>query len=304
MGIRRLSPRGTGRRPSRTIRVTHLRSEDPPERLQRNRFQWIGISSRHTRCLQYAAIPLPDCPRSEVQLFVRGGANWLQHPRLLYSDFAWGGHWPSPGGTAVWRVSSESQGNARFDRRQPGCGAVAKPLHRRADHQRHSRGHRPLRPRRGQRHLRTGPRPETTTWVQIPARTISFSISKDSVYTNHKLHCTSSKRRPMAGDISLTCSDCGQDFTFTAADQAFFQERGYSTPKRCKNCRQAKKNDQGGSGYRSAPAQGTPVICSGCGQPTTVPFEPRGDRPVFCRDCYQARKGSGGGGASARGRSR
>ena len=56
----------------------------------------------------------------------------------------------------------------------------------------------------------------------------------------------------------------------------------------------AKKNDQGGSGYRSAPAQGTPVICSGCGQPTTVPFEPRGDRPVFCRDCYQARKGSGG----------
>jgi CxxC-x17-CxxC domain-containing protein len=107
----------------------------------------------------------------------------------------------------------------------------------------------------------------------------------------------------MAGDIQLTCSDCGQDFTFTAADQAFFQERGYSTPKRCKPCRIAKKNDQGGSGYRSAPAQGTPVICSGCGQPTTVPFEPRGDRPVFCRDCYQARKGSGGAGA-ARGRGR
>ena len=56
---------------------------------------------------------------------------------------------------------------------------------------------------------------------------------------------------------------------------------------------QAKKNDQGGSGYRSAPSQGTPVICSGCGQPTTVPFEPRGDRPVYCRDCYTARKGSG-----------
>jgi CxxC-x17-CxxC domain-containing protein len=88
----------------------------------------------------------------------------------------------------------------------------------------------------------------------------------------------------MAGDMQLTCSDCGQDFTFTAADQT--------------------KNDQGGSGYRSAPAQGTPVICSGCGQPTTVPFEPRGDRPVFCRDCYQARKGSGGGGGSSRGRGR
>ena len=111
----------------------------------------------------------------------------------------------------------------------------------------------------------------------------------------------------MAGDISLTCSDCGQDFTFTAADQTFFQERGYSTPKRCKSCRQAKKQDQGGgSGYRSAPATGTPVICSGCGQPTTVPFEPRGDRPVFCRDCYQARKGTsaGGGAGASRGRGR
>ena len=110
----------------------------------------------------------------------------------------------------------------------------------------------------------------------------------------------------MAGDMSITCSDCGQDFTFTAADQAFFQERGYSTPKRCKPCRQAKKNDQGGggSGYRSAPSQGTPVICSGCGQPTTVPFEPRGDRPVFCRDCYQARKGSSSGGGGGRDRGR
>jgi CxxC-x17-CxxC domain-containing protein len=136
------------------------------------------------------------------------------------------------------------------------------------------------------------------------------NYSKESLCAKCRLGCTISTRRPMAGDMQLTCSDCGQDFTFTAADQAFFQERGYSTPKRCKTCRQAKKNDQGGGGggYRSAPAQGTPVICSGCGQPTTVPFEPRGDRPVFCRDCYQARKGSGSGagagGGASRGRGR
>jgi CxxC-x17-CxxC domain-containing protein len=107
----------------------------------------------------------------------------------------------------------------------------------------------------------------------------------------------------MAGDLQLTCSDCGQEFTFTAADQAFFSERGYSTPKRCKPCRQAKKNEQGGSGggygggggYRQQ-SQGTSVICSSCGQQTTVPFEPRGDRPVFCRDCFNAQKGASGGG--------
>jgi CxxC-x17-CxxC domain-containing protein len=113
----------------------------------------------------------------------------------------------------------------------------------------------------------------------------------------------------MAGDLQLTCSDCGREFTFTSEDQSFFRERGYSTPKRCKPCRQAKKNEQGGGGagggggYRAAPATGTAVVCSGCGQQTTVPFEPRGDRPVFCRDCYQAQKGGSGGGAG-RGNSR
>ena len=155
-----------------------------------------------------------------------------------------------------------------------------------------------------QERVRRWPRPGGGR-AKLPSARPEFFSSKDSLCAKVSLRCTISTRRPMAGDIQLTCSDCGQDFTFTAADQAFFQERGYSTPKRCKNCRQAKKNDQGGSGYRSAPAQGTPVICSGCGQPTTVPFEPRGDRPVFCRDCYNARKGSGGaGGGSSRGRGR
>jgi len=107
----------------------------------------------------------------------------------------------------------------------------------------------------------------------------------------------------MTGDLQLICTDCGQEFTFTAADQAFFRERGYSAPKRCKACRQAKKNDHqgggggggyssgGGGGYRSNATQGTSVICAGCGQQTTVPFEPRGDRPVFCKSCYQAQAG-------------
>ena len=38
-------------------------------------------------------------------------------------------------------------------------------------------------------------------------------------------------RSLMAGDMQITCSDCGQEFTFSSADQQFFQERGYSTPK-------------------------------------------------------------------------
>ena len=108
----------------------------------------------------------------------------------------------------------------------------------------------------------------------------------------------------MSGDMQLTCSDCGQEFTFTSDDQAFFQERGYSVPKRCKSCRQAKKNEQGGGGggggYRSN-SQSTSVQCSACGKQTTVPFEPRGDRPVYCQDCFNSRKREGGGGGGREG---
>ena len=31
-------------------------------------------------------------------------------------------------------------------------------------------------------------------------------------------------------------------------------------------------------------------ICDGCGQPTQVPFQPRGDRPVYCRACFEANR--------------
>jgi len=108
----------------------------------------------------------------------------------------------------------------------------------------------------------------------------------------------------MAGDLQLICSDCGQEFTFSSEDQAFFQERGYSAPKRCRACRQAKKNQAGGGGggYQRSESRGTAVVCSGCGQQTTVPFEPRGDRPVYCRDCYQAQKGASSGRGGGRGR--
>jgi len=32
------------------------------------------------------------------------------------------------------------------------------------------------------------------------------------------------------------------------------------------------------------------VTCSECGKETEVPFKPDGERPVYCRDCYQKHK--------------
>lgn len=90
-------------------------------------------------------------------------------------------------------------------------------------------------------------------------------------------------------DKSIQCSDCGANFTFSVEEQEFFQSKGYTNePKRCPECRQARKSERygGGSGY-GAPRQMFPVTCAECGKSTEVPFEPRGDRPVYCSDCYR-----------------
>ncbi len=46
-------------------------------------------------------------------------------------------------------------------------------------------------------------------------------------------------------DKTLTCVDCGNDFTFTAGEQAFYKEKGLDNePKRCKECRDKKKSER------------------------------------------------------------
>ncbi len=141
-------------------------------------------------------------------------------------------------------------------------------------------------------------------------------------------------------DRTLTCRDCGQAFTFTAGEQAFYQERGFSEPQRCQSCRATRKAQRsasgydsggsgyssggaggysgggsyssgggggysgggggyssgggysggGGGGYSSGPRQMYPAVCSSCGKETEVPFQPRTDKPVYCRECFQEKR--------------
>ena len=98
-------------------------------------------------------------------------------------------------------------------------------------------------------------------------------------------------------DKTLDCSDCGKSFTFSTEEQEQFQSRGYTNePKRCPECRQARKAQQnrlGGNSYGNsndgytARREMFPAVCSDCGKETTVPFEPRQGRPVYCSDCYR-----------------
>ncbi len=89
-------------------------------------------------------------------------------------------------------------------------------------------------------------------------------------------------------DKSLQCADCGETFTFTAGEQEFFQSKGYTNePKRCPTCRQARKTTRFGSSSFGGSRQMFSATCAECGKETEVPFEPRGDRPVYCNDCYR-----------------
>lgn len=86
-------------------------------------------------------------------------------------------------------------------------------------------------------------------------------------------------------DQTLTCKDCGANFVWTASEQEFYQQKGFENPPaRCPQCREKKKQE------RRANQQQFPVVCAKCGKETTVPFQPRGDRPVYCSDCFKEMK--------------
>lgn len=88
-------------------------------------------------------------------------------------------------------------------------------------------------------------------------------------------------------DQTLQCKDCGKDFTWTASEQEFYQQKGFqNAPVRCPDCRSLKKQRMG-EGRGAGPRQQFEITCANCGKKDTVPFQPKGDRPVLCRDCFR-----------------
>ena len=134
-------------------------------------------------------------------------------------------------------------------------------------------------------------------------------------------------------DKTLTCRDCGTQFVFTAGEQEFYAQKGFTNePTRCSSCRQARKQGGGGrssggygdrdsygggGGYSDRESYGSgggysggrrssggggarsfgggeremhSVTCANCGKEAKVPFLPRGDKPVYCDDCFQQQR--------------
>jgi len=90
----------------------------------------------------------------------------------------------------------------------------------------------------------------------------------------------------MFDDKTLICKECGAEFVFTAGEQEFFSSKGFvNEPQRCKNCRDNRKN------AAKSDREMFTAICAECGKEAKVPFRPRDDRPVYCSECFAAKKG-------------
>ena len=129
----------------------------------------------------------------------------------------------------------------------------------------------------------------------------------------------------MYTDKTLTCADCGQQFVFTASEQDFYAQRGFSEPRRCASCRSSRKaargNGGGGGGYGASsgggyggsssygsgggygggggygerergPREMFSATCSNCGKEAMVPFRPTSGKPVYCSDCFRSMRGA------------
>jgi CxxC-x17-CxxC domain-containing protein len=115
-----------------------------------------------------------------------------------------------------------------------------------------------------------------------------------------RLHAPSFRKRfvfSMADTMILQCRDCGREFEFTVGEQEFYASRGLTnSPTRCPECRAARKagNQRGGYQRNSSndrpPRQMYAAVCAHCGRETQVPFQPRNDRPVYCRDCFDQQR--------------
>lgn len=95
-------------------------------------------------------------------------------------------------------------------------------------------------------------------------------------------------------DVDLSCAKCGAHIS-----QLPFQPSG-DRPVYCSDCNRAFRKDRPASdrggrsgGFSNAPRQmySVNLNCASCGQQISeLPFQPTGDKPVYCRDCMQARR--------------
>ena len=95
----------------------------------------------------------------------------------------------------------------------------------------------------------------------------------------------------MYSDKNLTCADCGQEFVFTASEQDFYAQRGFTEPRRCPSCRASRKAarnaEGGGSSYGGYGAGGgySAGGSAATAAAAAMALRDRGPREMFTATC-------------------
>ncbi len=72
-------------------------------------------------------------------------------------------------------------------------------------------------------------------------------------------------------DMILVCRQCGKEFVFTAAEKAYYEDKGYMPPHHCRECRSSRRNQ-------------AVLLCSKCGGKLGK------DSAVYCTACLSSAK--------------
>jgi CxxC-x17-CxxC domain-containing protein len=93
-------------------------------------------------------------------------------------------------------------------------------------------------------------------------------------------------------DKTLICKECNSEFIFSVSEQNFYNEKGFENlPTRCGDCRGKRKKITLGRLSVKEFRETFDITCHQCGKSSQVPFKPVSGKPVYCRECYQLKKG-------------
>ena len=106
-------------------------------------------------------------------------------------------------------------------------------------------------------------------------------------------------------DKTLSCVECGGEFVFTAGEQEFHQQKGFTNEPVAaqaaarRGVRSAMADPTVRTRVAAVEAVTAALRASSSPLPALpwqqarIPFQPRGDRPVYCSDCFRTQQAGG-----------
>ena len=86
----------------------------------------------------------------------------------------------------------------------------------------------------------------------------------------------------------LVCRGCKAGFTLSKEEKSVYEAYGFEyAPQRCPACRGTSAALEAAVKPKREMYE---AICEACGKSTQLPFKPKGDKPVYCLECFKSKR--------------